>query len=118
MFRIRQVLTIVLLCSVVCSTSFALPPFKKAFDEYYGKNGDLKKLSETAKCEVCHLPAPEPKKKRNDYGQALSEFLKKADFQAPRLTKEPDQVKKEIEAAFKKVEGMKTKDGKETFGDR
>ena len=116
--RIQRLVVVLAIIFGACSPAWAIIPFKKAFDEYYGKNNaDIKKASDEAKCLVCHV-GTQSKKNRNDYGKALSELLKKDNFKADRLQKEPEKVKEEIEAAFKKAEDMKTKDGKEKFGDR
>jgi cytochrome c553 len=100
-------------------TSFALPVFKKYFDEKYiapaDANPDLKKAAETAKCNICHGPAAKPA--RNDYGKTLSKWLKKANFKAPRLAADPEGVKKEVMEALDKAERVMSPDG-ETFGSR
>lgn len=105
-----------LLVMVALSTpALAIPPFKKAFDEQYGKNEQIKKASDEAKCNVCHFGTS--KKNKNDYGKALGELLKKDKYKEDRLKAEADAVKKEIEEAFKKVEDGKSKGG-EKFGER
>jgi hypothetical protein len=95
--------------------AFAIPAFKKAFDDNYASNAEVKKSSDELKCNLCHFG--KSKKNRNDYGRALGEYLKKANFTDDRVKAEGDKVKKEYEEAFKKVEGMKATDGT-TFGDR
>lgn len=98
--------------------AFAIKQFGEAWDAYYvkeSKNDDFKKLAGDAKCNVCHIKE-ENKKKHNPYGDALHEFLKKKDFPGDRFKKEPEKCKEEIEAAFKKAEEAKNKDGK-TFGE-
>ena len=114
----KRVCAALMACIVLIAMSapaMAIPPFKKAFDEYYGKNADLKKASDEAKCNVCHFGTS--KKMKNDYGKALAELLKKDKFKEDRLKAEPDAVKKDIEEAFKKVEDAKSKGG-EKFSDR
>ncbi len=101
----------------VVPPAFAIKQFGDQFKETYTKdnqNKDFVKLVEEAKCNVCHIEG-ENKKKRNEYGDAVSELLKKKDFPPDRFKKEPEKCKEEIEAAFKKVEEMKAKDEK-TFG--
>ncbi|MFO0904933.1 MAG: hypothetical protein U0939_18145 [Pirellulales bacterium] len=94
------------------SPAFAVPGFKKAFDDRYP---ELKGVSEEQKCNLCHYG--KSKKNKNDYGVALSELLKKENFKEDRVKAEPDKVKEEYDAAFKKVEEVKSKSG-ETFGER
>lgn len=97
----------------------AVQEFKKQFDaKYVEGNGNAKfvEAAGAAKCNVCHDANSKSKKDRNEYGKALSKFLKKDDFKAERIKEEPDKVKAEILEAFKKVEDMKAASGK-TFGE-
>jgi hypothetical protein len=89
--------------------------FKATYAEGEGKDA-FKKLVDEAKCNVCHVQG-ENKKVRNEYGDAFKDLLKKENFPAKRFKDEPEKCKEEIEAAFKKVEEMKAKDGK-TFGEK
>jgi hypothetical protein len=101
------------------SPALAIKEFGDAWTEFYAKssdNDDFKKLVAEAKCNVCHIQG-ENKKKHNPYGEEVEELLKKADFPKERFKKEPEKCKEEIEAAFKKVEEIKAKDG-ETFGEK
>ena len=101
----------------VSSKCYALPPFYEVFKEKYGE-GDaepaLKRSIESAKCGVCHAA---PKPALNDYGTATGILLVKAAFPAVRRKSEPDQVKREILDALKKVEAAKNMKG-ETYGAR
>ncbi len=95
----------------------ALPVFKKHFEDYYVKKGDNPQLTEAvaeAKCNVCHYGTD--KKNHNDYGLALQKFLKKDKYTFKRVKGQPQQVQKEIEDAFKKVEEMDSTKGKK-FGE-
>ena len=108
---------VTLLAAVALSIGFsspalAIPGFKKAFDDRYP---ELKSVSDEQKCNLCHFG--KSKKNKNDYGLALSELLKKDNFKEERVKAEPDKVKAEYDAAFKKVEEGKSKGG-ETFGER
>ncbi len=117
-------LLLILVTSASCvgflgSPVFAIKAFNEAWTEFYvkdSKNEDFKKLSEEAKCNVCHIQG-ESKKKHNPYGESLESLLKKDDYKADRLKAEPEKVKEELEAAYKKVESEKAKDGK-TFKER
>lgn len=100
------------LAAVFASSALAIPNFKKSFEEQYPA---LKGVSEEQKCNLCHYG--KSKKNKNDYGKALSEFLKKDNYKDERVKAEPEKVKAEYDAAYKKVEEMKSKGG-ETFGAR
>ena len=100
------------------ANAFAIPVFKKQWDETYvadNKNEAFVAAAEEAKCNVCHYG--KSKKNRNDYGEALHKYLEKDEFKSARVKAEPEKVKAEIEEAFKKVAEMKAKDG-ETFGEK
>lgn len=98
-------------------TAKAVPQFKKEFDALYVKpdseNGNEKVFAETVekvKCDVCHVPK-KPKKMRNGYGEALSQFL---DHKADKNNKE------KIIEALEKVAAMKSvadDDNAPTFGE-
>lgn len=98
---------------------WAVKAFNDAWNAYYlegeGKHENLKELSKEAKCNVCHVE--NNKKKHNPYGESLEKLLEKDNYKAARLKAEPEKVKEELEAAFKKVEGEKAADG-ETFKKR
>ena len=89
--------------------TLALPPLSKQFLETYKKTKIFEAASK-AKCNVCHYG--KSKKNRNDYGKAVNEFFKKADY--AELKKEPDKLKAAIEKAFEKAEAKKSV-SKETF---
>ena len=56
------------------------------------------------------------KKQKNDFGVALSKLLKKDNYKSTRIAAEPDKVKAEFDAAFKKVMDTKNAKGK-TYGE-
>jgi hypothetical protein len=95
--------------------ALATKPFKDEFDKKYNvksPTSDMEKsLAEkvnTAKCNVCHEGTS--KKKRNVYGQAVNQYLKKTDMK--------DIAK--IQEALAKVEAdhsVKGDDKSPTFGD-
>jgi hypothetical protein len=101
----------------LCSPALAIQEFKKQFDaKYVEGNEKLAAAVAVAKCNVCHDYKSKSKKDRNEYGMALSKFLKKENFKMDRIKEEPDKVKAEIWDAFKKVEDQKSTTGK-SFGD-
>ena len=113
----------------------AIPPFKNEFFAVYVKESpsspEETSLAEaagakTGKCWVCHVNMSTRgekklgKKVRNNYGKALSQFLKKDDFSSERRKAEPEEVKAEIREALTKVEALKsdTNDSNsQTFGE-
>lgn len=100
------------------SPAFAIKQFGEAWGEFYvkdSKNEEFKKLAVEAKCNVCHIDG-ENKKKHNPYGVEVHKLLHKKDFPADRFKTDAAKCKAEIEAALKKVEEVKAKDGK-TFGE-
>lgn len=76
--------------------------FEKAYPELAKKHGKNNKLT----CAVCHPASEKSKKKRNDYGVAMTKALGK------KNEKDKDKLKE----ALKKVAEMKNKDGK-TYGE-
>lgn len=110
-----------LFLAIVCATLtlglctsavFAIPEASKQFKDHYPA---LKEKADEAKCNVCHYGTS--KKNKNDFGKALSEFIKKDNYKSDRVKSEADKVKAEFGEAFKKVEALKSKGG-ETFGER
>lgn len=105
---------------------FAMPQFKKAFDEKYTNKSDNDEFKAAAKkegCNICHIKG-EKKNVQNDYGKELAKLiegdaehrLKDADAEGKK-DEELEKILKELDAAFPKVEEMKNKAG-ETFGAR
>lgn len=103
----------------------AMPPFFKEFQGKYIKadsSEDKDKafavlVTQTAKCNVCHV-AGQDKKARNAYGKQLSTILKKENFKAERLKDEAEKCTAEIIAALDAVAAMKSGDDKSpTFGE-
>jgi hypothetical protein len=107
----------------------AIPPFWQEFQAQYVKPdsddekvkafAELAASKETGQCLVCHVKGEE-KSVRNRFGAALAELLDKDNFKKQRLDGEPDEVKKEIVAAFEKVTAQKSDADDEnspTFGE-
>lgn len=100
-------------------SAYAVKPFGDHWTAFYvtdSKDEAFKKLAGEAKCNVCHVDQEDKKKVRNAYGIEVQKLLKNKDFK-DRLKTEPAKCKEEIEAAFKKIEEVKAKDGK-TFGEK
>jgi hypothetical protein len=111
-----------LFVSLVCaSPALAIPEFNKQWKERYLKpfeegetkfepSEDFQKLAKKAGCNLCHIKGLK-KTERNEYGQAMSKYLKKEDFSKERLKAEPEKVKEEIIAALKKLDADVSEDG-------
>lgn len=117
-----------LVCALVVGISssfssrpaFATKPYGEAWTAFYvtdSKNAEFKKLAEEAKCNACHVDKEDKKKVRNPYGVEAQKLINKTTFPVAKFKSEPDKVKAEIEAAFKKLEEVKAKDG-QTFGEK
>jgi hypothetical protein len=100
----------------ITSPAFAIKEFNDQWKATYAEKDPIKGLSEAAKCNVCHVQGEDKKTVRNPYGQEVAKILKKKDI-VPRMKTEPDKCKAEMEAAFKKIESIKAKDGK-TYGEK
>jgi len=114
----------VLLLAVAAAPALAIPPFMKEFQAKYlkpdsadEKDKEFAKLvSDTTKCNVCHVQGQE-KKVRNAYGNEVSMLLKKDNFKAERLKDEADKVTAEIVAALDAVAAKKSgDDASPTYG--
>lgn len=107
-----------LLLAVGVVTTFAIqqviavPAFKKAFDQRVtnvSKNAGLVAAAKEAKCNVCHYG--KSKKMKNDFGKAMAKLLDKDDYKSTRIQAEPEKVKAEFDAAFKKLWATKNPKG-------
>ncbi len=115
-----------ILLGCVCffvSPAMAISEFGKQWKNEYlsgdDVNDEFKSAGRKAGCYVCHVKGhPEKKEARNEYGQALHKLLKKEDFSKEYVKANPEEAKKKIVDAFKKVGSeVKSKDGK-LFGDK
>jgi hypothetical protein len=64
-----------------------------------------------ASCQFCHAPGRD-RTQRNEFGDALSQYLDKDRFPQARLKADPKGVAREIEAALEVAEAEKASDGK------
>jgi hypothetical protein len=112
---------LMLFCLALVGTSaesaWAIPPFDLAFKkEYVAAGSPLAEKVAEVKCNVCHKGTM--KKDRNEFGMAVSKYLKKADFAGDDKKFDP----KSPEGAAKLKEGLekataeKSSSGK-TFGE-
>jgi len=114
-----SVAAVLIFGSSLSTPAFAIKQFGDAWKDYYEKtstNDDFKKLVADAKCNVCHIQG-EKKNKHNPYGEEIEQLIKKADFPKDPLDKWTPKDREAVEAAFKKVEDIKSKEGK-TYGEK
>lgn len=119
-------------CFVMIETASAMPPFRKAFEDKYVKeqsNPAFEAAFKKALCNTCHV-AGKPKTENNAYGQELAKLIEGSANERLMAARKQGQVQvdaetkkllAELEAAFAKVEKMKSdpKNGASpTFGDR
>ena len=91
----------------------ALPAFNKQFAATYAKS-KVAADAKAAKCNLCHVDKKK-KTERNEYGQALSKFVSKADYK--KLKADKPALKAKIEKAFEEAGKMKSSAG-DTFAER
>lgn len=122
----KRALVVGLLAALMIqSPAMAITHFKKIWDEHYtpkkGEPGaddvdpEFARAARKAGCNICHVKGEKKEEVQNEYGSALSKLLDSENFDKDRIKNEPDKVKEEILAAFKKVADEKSKDG-EAFG--
>jgi hypothetical protein len=119
-------------CFLVIETASAMPPFRKAFEDKYVKeqsNPAFEAAFKKALCNTCHVPA-KPKTENNVYGQELAKLIEGSANErlkvarekgAAQVEAENKKLLEELEAAFAKVEKIKTDPKNEsspTFGER
>lgn len=103
---------------VSAAPAWAIIPFSDAFKKAYVKEGSplADKVAE-AKCHICHIG--KGKKLRNEYGNAVGKFLKKADFTGDDkkfASVKDEDAQKALAAGLAKAEAEKSASGK-TFGE-
>lgn len=116
----RFVLTFVCLV-LFASPAMAISEFGKQWKEKYLAGEDVseefRKAGRKANCWVCHVKGEDKKKVRNEYGQAVAEFLKAEDFPKEYLKEKPEEAKQKIIEGFDKAAEKASKDGKK-FGEK
>jgi hypothetical protein len=119
-------------CLAVClpaRPAVALTPFNKPFEEKYVKNhpdAAFREAFKKTRCNVCHVKG-KPKTVTNAYGDELAKHIEgnaEERIRAAKLeNREAEEVQtlvKELEAAFAKVEKVKSAagdDGSPTYGE-
>lgn len=106
---------------LLTSPAMAITEFSKQWKDAYADGDDVDpdflSAVKKAKCYVCHVYKADKKKVRNEYGEAIREYLKADDFPRDYLKANPEEAKQKILAGFKKADEHKSKDGMK-FGDK
>ena len=101
------------------STASATSQFNKAFKAHYLEDPvseEFKKTARKAGCYVCHVKG-EKKKVRNEYGEAVHEFLDKEKFTKEYVKENKEQATAEMIEGIKKAGEKKSLDGR-SFGEK
>jgi len=78
---------------------------------------DFAKLAKKANCYVCHVKGEEKKEVRNEYGIALSKYLKAKELTKDYIKENADEAKKKFQEGFNKAGEAQSKD-KKKFADK
>jgi len=103
--------------ALTATPAWAIKPFNDGFiKEYTKKDTPFAAKVEGAKCNLCHIDG-KPKKMRNEFGMAVSKFLKKDDFgEGKKFDPKAEAGQKAIAAGLAKALTEKRADGK-SFAD-
>lgn len=99
-------------------SALAINEFKLGFIKKYADANapaEFKGVVEATGCNICHVRGKN-KRERNEYGMALSKFLKVADFQGNNKKFQGGAAEKAIADALSEAEKEKSKSGA-TFGE-
>ncbi len=110
---------VLFLATVMATPAMAITELGKLWKEHYVTDKSPEAFATAVKkanCNVCHVKGKDKKEVNNEYGNALKELVDAEDVKK-RLKTEPEKVKEEVTALFKKIEASKSKDGK-AFGDK
>lgn len=104
------------------SPAMATSVFSRFWKEEYldrdKVDDDFYREGRRAGCYVCHVKGhPDKKKARNEYGQAVHEYLDKEDFSTDWVKENPEEAKEKVLAGIKKANEHKSKDG-DKFGEK
>lgn len=118
MKKVCAILTLTVF-AVACyvNSASALPAFNKEWQGKYVEGNSNAKFVEavgSAKCNVCHDANSKSKKDKNEYGKAVSKYLKKADYD--KIKSNPANAKQFIIDGLQKAEAEKAANGK-TYGE-
>lgn len=121
MKRLAALFGSLMLMMLMASPALAISEFSKQWkNEFLGGEDvdeDFVKAGRKAGCYICHVKGEDKKKVRNEYGLALTKYLKAEDFPKEYIKANPEEVKAKILEGFKKAGDHKSKDGKK-FADK
>jgi len=103
----KRLIVVLILSIGFAPSASAISLFNKHWKEHYldgNPNAGFVRAARSAGCYICHVKGKEKKKVRNEYGNALSKYLDAADFPKDWVKENPEEAKKMIIEAFKKVE--------------
>jgi hypothetical protein len=115
----KRLAVLVAVFGLYASPVFATADFNKEWKSHFlpeDANADFKSAAGKAGCNVCHVNKAK-KTERNEYGKAVSEFLKKEKFTKEWIKENPEEAKKLIIEGLEKAGEKKSSDGK-TFGEK
>ncbi len=116
----RRLVFATLFVVIFATPASAISLFNKHWKEHYLANNPnvlFVSAARKAGCYICHVKGENKKKVQNEYGTALSRYLSAEDFPKEWVKANPEEAKKRIIAAFKKVEEDLSKDG-QAFGEK
>jgi len=115
----KRFATLIAMFGLLASPALATPEFQKEWKSHYlpeDVDPVFKAAAGKAACNVCHVKEAK-KTERNEYGKAVSEFLKKEKFTKDWIKANPEEAKKLILEGLEKAGEKKSSDGK-TFDEK
>lgn len=116
----KRLALIVVGCLLFASPVSAITEFHKQWKNYYLLDNPDKDFVRTARktgCYICHVKGQKKEDVQNEYGTVLAKYLDADDFTDDWVKANPDEAKRRIVAAFKKVEEELSQDDRK-FGDK
>jgi cytochrome c553 len=109
---------------LMSSPAWGTAEFNKAWKDHFlgddsGASDEFKAEAKKAGCNVCHVKKADKKKEegKNEYGRAVSKFLKAEDFPKEKVKADPEGTRKAILAGIKQANELESADGKK-FGEK
>ena len=110
----------VALAALFAAPASAISLFHSHWKSHYltaDANPEFVTTARKAGCYICHVKGKPKQDVQNEYGAALSQYLDADDFPKEWVKKHPEEAKRRILEAFKKVEEDLSKD-RQTFGNK
>ena len=99
----------------------ATSTFNKQWKEVYlsgdDVDADFKKTARKAGCYVCHVKGKDKKEVRNEYGEAVHQYLDAEEFSKEYVKENEEKAAEQIQEGLKKAAEEKSEDGR-TFGEK